>query len=221
MSDSLRPPRTAACQAPLSFMISKSLLKLMPIELVMHPTISSSVASFSCLQSFPASRSFQMSQFFTSGSQSIGVSASTSVLPMNTQDWSPLGWTGWISLQFRGLSRVFSNTTVESINSSALRLLYDPTRTSMHEYWENRSFDDMDLCRQSDVSAFQYVVSACHRSSSKEQMSFSFMTAVTIHSDFGAQENKYATVSMFPSSICHEVSDGAGGHVLSFSNVEF
>ena len=79
-----------------------------------HPTISSSVIPFySCPQSFPASGSFQMSQLFTSGGQSIGVSASTSVLPMNTQDWSPLRWTCWISLQSKGLSRVFSNTTVQ------------------------------------------------------------------------------------------------------------
>ena len=79
-----------------------------------HPTISSSVVPFSsCPQSSPASGSFQMSQLFTSGGQSIGVSASTSVLPMNTQDWTPLGWTGWIFLQSKGLSRVFSNTTVQ------------------------------------------------------------------------------------------------------------
>ena len=79
-----------------------------------HPTISSSVFPFSsCPQSFPASGSFQMSQLFASGGQSFGVSASTSVLPVNTQDWSPLGWTGWISLQSKELSRVFSNTTVQ------------------------------------------------------------------------------------------------------------
>ena len=79
-----------------------------------HPTISSSVIPFSsCLQSLPASGSFQMSQLFASGAQSIGVSASTSVLPMNTQDWSPLGWTGLISSQSKGLSRVFSNTAVQ------------------------------------------------------------------------------------------------------------
>ena len=71
------------------------------------------IFSFSCPQSFPASGSFPMSQLFASGGQSIGVSASTSVLLMNTQDWSPLGWTGWISLQSKGLSRVFSNTTVQ------------------------------------------------------------------------------------------------------------
>ena len=79
-----------------------------------HPTISSSVIPFSsCPQSFPASESFQMSQFFASGGQSIGVSASASVLPMNIQDWFSLGWTGWISLQCKELSRVFSNTTVQ------------------------------------------------------------------------------------------------------------
>ena len=80
-----------------------------------HPAISSSVVLFSShLQSFPASGSFQMSQLFALGGQSIGVSASTSVLPMNTQDWSPLGWTAWISLQSKGLSRVFSSTTVQN-----------------------------------------------------------------------------------------------------------
>ena len=79
-----------------------------------HSTISSSVVPFSSyLQSFPASGSFQMSQFFTSGGQSNGVSASASVLPINIQDWFPLGWTGWISLLFKGLSRVFSNTVVQ------------------------------------------------------------------------------------------------------------
>ena len=79
-----------------------------------HPTISSSVVLFSSqLQSFPASRSFQMSQFFTSGGQSIAVSASSSILPMNIQHWFPLGWTGWISLQSKGFLRVFSNTIVQ------------------------------------------------------------------------------------------------------------
>ena len=85
-----------------------------PLSRWCHPTISSSVVPFSSrLQSFPPSGSFQMSQFFASDGQCIRVSASISVLPMNTQDWSPLGWTGWISLQSKGLSRVFSNTTVQ------------------------------------------------------------------------------------------------------------
>ena len=85
-----------------------------PLSWWCHSTISSSVVPFSSRpQSFPASGSFPMSQLFASGGQSIGVSASTSVIPMNTQDWFPLGWTGWTSLQSKGLSRVFSNTTVQ------------------------------------------------------------------------------------------------------------
>ena len=106
-------PWTAAHQASLSITNSWRLLNSCPSSQWCHPTISSSIVPFSsCPQSFPASVSFQMSQFFTSGSQSIGVSASASVLPMNTQDRSPLGWTGWISLQSKGLSRV-CNTTVQ------------------------------------------------------------------------------------------------------------
>ena len=110
-------PGTAARQASLSITNSRSSPNPMSIESLVdgcYPTISSSVVLFSsCLQSFPASESFPMSPLFTSGGQSIGVSASASILPMNTQDWSPLGWTGWISLQSKGLSRVFSNTTVQ------------------------------------------------------------------------------------------------------------
>ena len=103
-------PWTAACQASLSVPSSQSLLKLMPIELVMP---SNHLILCRTLQSFPASGSSQMSQLFASSGQSIGVSASASVLPMNIKDWSPLGWTGWISLQSTGLSRVFSNATVQ------------------------------------------------------------------------------------------------------------
>ena len=107
-------PWTAAHQASLSIASSRSLLKLMSFELVMpsnhlilcHPLLLS-------LQSFLASGSFQMNQFFTSGGQSVEISASESVFPMNIQDWFPLGWTGWISLQSKGLSRVFSTTTVQ------------------------------------------------------------------------------------------------------------
>ena len=103
-------PWTAWRQASLPFTKSQNLLKLMSTE----PTISSYVVPFSShLQCFPASGSFPMNQLFTSGGQSIGVSASSAVLPMNTQDWSPLGWTGWISLQSKGLSGVFSNTSVQ------------------------------------------------------------------------------------------------------------
>ena len=101
-----RPP----CPSPTPGVYSNSC----PLSRWCHLTISSSVIRFfSCLQSFSASGSFPMSQFFTSGGQSIGVSASASVLPMNIQDWFPLGWIGWISLQSKGLSRVFSHTTVQ------------------------------------------------------------------------------------------------------------
>ena len=101
-----RPP----CLSPTPGVYSNSC----PLSWWWHPTISSFVIPFSShLQSFPASGAFQTSQFFASSGQSTGVSASASVLPMNTQDWSPLGWTGWISLQSMGLSRVFSNTTVQ------------------------------------------------------------------------------------------------------------
>ena len=93
------------CPTPAPGACSKSC----PLSQWCHPTISSSVLPFSRLQSFPASGSFPRTQFFTSGGQSFGVSASSSVLPMNTQDWSPLGWTGWISLQSKGLSRVLQH----------------------------------------------------------------------------------------------------------------
>ena len=107
-------PWIAACQASLSITNSRSSLKLMSLSQWCHPAVSSSVVPFSsCPQSFPASGSFEVSQLFASSGQSITVSASTSVLPMSTQDWSPLGWTGWISLQSKGLARVFSKTAVQ------------------------------------------------------------------------------------------------------------
>ena len=120
-----------------------------------HPTILSSLIPFCpCLLSFPASGSLPMSQFFTSGGQSMEVSASASILLMNIQDWFPLGWTGWISLQSKGLSRVFSNTTVQIISSLVLSFLYSSTLTSIRDYWKNHSFDYMDLWQKSNVSAF-------------------------------------------------------------------
>ena len=107
-----------------------------------HPTISSSVVPFSShLQSFPASGSFPVSQFFALGAQGIGVSASASVLPMNIQAWFPFRWTGWISLQSKGLSGVFSNTTVQKHQFFGTQILYSPTLTSIHDYWKNCSFD--------------------------------------------------------------------------------
>ena len=107
-------PWTAACQASLSITNSRVHPNPCPLSQWCRSNISSSVVPVSsCPQSFPTSGSFQMSQLFASGGQSIGTSASTSVLTMNTSHWYPLGWTGWISLQSKGLSRVFSNTTVQ------------------------------------------------------------------------------------------------------------
>ena len=114
MSDSLRPHDPQHTRPPCPSPTPGVHPNPCPLCQWCHPTISSSVIPFSsCPQSFPASGSFQMSQLFASDGQSIRVSASASVLPMNTQDWFPLGWTGWISLQSKGLSRVFSNTTVQ------------------------------------------------------------------------------------------------------------
>ena len=111
-----------------------------PLSWWCHPAILSSVIPLSsCPQSLPASGSFPMSQLFTWGGQSIGVSASASVLPVSTQDWSPLGCTGWISLQSKGLSRVFSNTTVQK--HQFFSFLYSPTLTSIHDYWKNHRLD--------------------------------------------------------------------------------
>ena len=117
-----------------------------------HPTSSFSITLFSCSKSFPASGSFPTSRLFASGGQSIGASASASVLPMNIQHWFPWGLTGWICLQSKGLSRVFSNTTVQKHQLLVLSLLYGPTLTPIHTYWKNHSFDHMDLCWQSDVT---------------------------------------------------------------------
>ena len=138
MSDSLQPhglqQTRPPCASPTPGVYSNSC----PLSRWCHPTISSSLVPFSsCLQSLAALGSFPMSQFFPSGGQIIGVSASASVLPMNTQDWSPLRWTVWISLQSKGFSRLFSNTKFKSINFLVLSFLYSPTLTSIHGYWKN------------------------------------------------------------------------------------
>ena len=114
MSDSLRPHGLQHTRPPCSSPTPRVCTNSSHLSRWCHPIISSSVAPFSsCPQSFPSSGSFPVSWLFASGGQSIGVAASKSVLLMNTQDWSPLGWTGWISLQSKGLSRIFSNTTIQ------------------------------------------------------------------------------------------------------------
>ena len=142
VSDSLRPHESQhagpPCPSPTLGVHSDS----HPSSQWCHPAISSSVVPFSsCPQSLPASQSFPMSQLFTWGSQSTGVSALASFLPKKSQGWCPSEWTGWISLQSKGLSRVFSNTQLKSINSSALSLLHSPTLTSIHDHWKNHSLD--------------------------------------------------------------------------------
>ena len=140
VSDSLRPhesqlPRPPCPPAPGVHSNS------CPSSWWCHPAISFSVVPFSsCPQSLPASESFPMTQLFAWG-QSTGVSALASFFPKNSQDWSPLEWTGWVSLQSKGLSRVFSNTLFKSINSSALSLLHSPTLTSIHDHGKNHSLD--------------------------------------------------------------------------------
>ena len=143
MSDSLRPHGQQHARLPCPSPTPGACSNSCPLSGWCHPTISSSVVPFSsCLRSFSASESFPMSQIFKWGGQSTGVSASASLLPMNTQDWSPLGWTGWISLQSKGLSRIFSNTTVQKHQFVSTQLsFYSPTLTSIRDYWKNQSFD--------------------------------------------------------------------------------
>ena len=145
------------CSTPgiFVFHISQSFLKLMSMVSVMP--FNSLILCHSLLlllQSFPASGSFLMSRHFTSGSQSIGASVSKSVLPVYIQDWFPLGWTGWISLLSKGLSK----SLLQHHRSKASILLHSAfftvQLTSIYDYWKNHSFDQMDLCLQSNVSAF-------------------------------------------------------------------
>ena len=155
VSDSLRPHESEharpPCPSPTPGVYSNSC----PLSRWCHPAISSSVVpSSSCPQSLPASGSFPMSQLFTWGGQSIGLSASASVLPMNTQDWSSLGWIGWISCSPRDSQESSPTPQFKSINSLALSFLHSPTLTSIHDHWKNHSLDQMDLCWQSNVSAF-------------------------------------------------------------------
>ena len=131
-------PWITARQASLSITNSWSSLKLTSID----SAISSSVVTFSsCPQPLPALESFPMSQLFAWDGQNTGVSALASFLPKNTQGWSPSEWTGWISLQFKGLSRVFSYTTLQKHHSSALSFLHSPTLTSIYDHWKNHSLD--------------------------------------------------------------------------------
>ena len=159
MSDSLRPHESQHTRPPCPSPIPGVHSDPSPSSQWWHPAISSSVIPFSsCPQSFPASESFPMSQLFAWGGQSIGVSALATFLPKNTQDWSPLEWTGWISLHSVGLSRVFSNTTVQKHQFFSTQLFSQSNCTSIHDHRKNHSFHWTDLCWQSNVSAFEYTI---------------------------------------------------------------
>ena len=143
MSDCLRPHEPQHAKPPCPSLTPGVYSNSCPSSRWCHPAISSSVIPFSsCLQSFPASGSFPMSQLFASGGQSIGVSALASVLPLNTQDGSALGWTGWISLQSKGLSRVFSSTTVQKHQFFSAQLSSQSNSSqSIPDPWKNHSLD--------------------------------------------------------------------------------
>ena len=137
MSDSLQPHELQHARPPCPSPTPRVHPNSRPLSRCCHPAMLSSVVPFSsCPQSLPASEPFPMSQLFAWGGQSTGVSALASVLPMNTQDWYPLEWTGWISLLSKGLSIVFSNTKFKSIHSLALSFLHSPTFTSIHDHWK-------------------------------------------------------------------------------------
>ena len=142
VSDSLWPHEPQHTRPPCPSAIPRVYSNSCPSSQWCHPAISSSLIPFcSCPQSFPASGSFPMSQLFTWGGQSIGVSASVSVLPMNTQDWSPLRWLVGSPCSPRDSQESSPTPQFKSINSSVLSFLYSPTLTSIHDYWKNHSFD--------------------------------------------------------------------------------
>ena len=141
-SNSLQPHRLQHARIPCPSPFLRACSNACPLSQWCHPTILSSAEPFSfCLQSFPASGSFPMSWLFPLGSESTTASASASVLPMNIQNWYPLGLTSLISLMSQVCSRVFFSRRLENINSSRISLLYGPNLTSIYDYWKNHSFD--------------------------------------------------------------------------------
>ena len=159
MSDCLQPHGLQHARSPCPSPTPRVYSNSCPLSWWCHPTISSSVVPFSShLQSFPASGSFKMSQFFTSGGQSIGVSVSASVLPMNIQGWFPLGWTGLISLLSKGLPKVFSNTTVQKHQFFGAQLS-SQSNSHIHTWLLEKPKLWLDRpCWQSNVFAFWYAV---------------------------------------------------------------
>jgi len=202
------------CPSLSPWVCSNSSIELIPSShlILCHP--------FLLPQSLPVSGSFPLSQFFTSGGQNMGASASASVLPMNIQGWFPLKLTGWSSCCPKDSQVSSPSPQFESNSSSVLSLLYDPTLTSIHNYWRNHSFNYMEFCQKSEISAFQYAVWVYHSFFAKEQASSNFMAAVTVHSDSGAQEKKICHYfHFFPVYLLW--SDGRRCLNLSFLRVEF
>ena len=216
MANSFRPHGLQHTRLPCPTLCPRVCSNSCPLSQWCHPTISASVVSFSsCLQSFPASGSFPVSQLFTSGGQSIGVSASTSVLPI--QCWFPLRLTGLISLLSKGFSTVFSYSWKASVlRCSAVFLV----QVSYPYMTTGKTIAlTMDLCRQVMSLLFnvlsRFVIAFLPRSKC-----LNFVAAVTVHGDFGAQENKICSYFHF-SPIYLPWSDGTRCHGLSFLNIEF
>ena len=220
MSNSLWPHGLQHARPPCPLSTPGIYSNSCPLSQWCHPAISSSVVPFfSCLQSFAASGSFPRSQFFTSGGQTIGVSASASVLPMNIQDWFPLGWTGWISLQSKGQSK----SLLQHHSSKASILLSSAFFIVQLSHPYMTTGKTIALTRQTFVgkviSLLFNMLSRLVITSSKEQASFNFMAAVTICCDIGAQKHKvWHCFHCF--SIYLPWSDVTGCHDLSFMNVE-
>ena len=180
-----------------------------------HPLLSASPPAFN----FPSIRVFPVGQFFASGGRSIGASASTSVLAMNIQDWFPLGWTGWVSLLSKGLSRVFSNTTVKNINSSVLSFLYSPSLTSIMTTVKTTGLTRWTFVGKIMSLLFnmlsRLVITFLPRS---KRLLISWLQSPSAVI-FKPQKIKFVTISIFSPSIC-PWSDGTRCHDLSFLDVE-
>ena len=222
MSNSLWPHRLQHTKSPYPLPTPRACSNSCPLSQWCHPTISSSVIPFSsCLQSFPESGSFPMSQFFTSGGQSIGVSASTSILPVNFQDWFTLGWTGLISWQPKGLARVFPNTTVQTHQFFGAQLSLS-SNSHIHTWLLEKT---IALTRHTFVGKVMsllfnmlsgLVIAFLPRS---KELLISWLqspSAVILE----PKETKSVTVSTGSPSLS-PWSDGTGCHDLSFLSVEF
>ena len=185
MSNSLWAQGLQQARPPCLSLSPKICPSSCPLHQWCQQAISSSDTLFSfCPQSCPATGTFPMSQLCTSGDQNTGISASASVLLMSIQGWFPIRLTGLISLLSKGLSGVFSSTTVRRHQFLVLCLLYRIGITTVRDHWEDHR---LDLCQQSDIFAFQHTVWVCHSFPAKKQLPSDFMAAVTIHSDFRAQ----------------------------------